>query len=103
MHRLSRTRNCLTRLRNLLHIPGHPSITAAAKSLDIPPTTLRRQLRSIEAVLGATVIAHTNPLSIVPSGAAFFDEARQLIALLDNRANRRRSGSVSEAGDPQAF
>ncbi|MFE3547145.1 TniQ family protein [Streptomyces kronopolitis] len=86
MHRLSRTRNFLTRLRNLLHIPGHPSITAAAKSLDIPPTTLRRQLRGIEAVLGATVIARTNPLSILPSGATFFGEARRLIALLDNRA-----------------
>ncbi|MCX4759607.1 TniQ family protein [Streptomyces sp. NBC_01275] len=86
MQRLSRTRNCLTRLRNLLHIPGHPHVTAAAKSLGICPTTLRKQLRDIESALGTTVIARTNPLSIARTGAAFLREARHLIALLDNEA-----------------
>lgn len=53
MHGLSKTRNCLKRLRNVLHISGHVSVSAAANSLGIAPTTLRRQLRGIEAALGA--------------------------------------------------
>ncbi len=90
MHRVSRTRNCVLRLRNLLQLPGHHNLSAAAAALGIAPGSLSYQLRSIEGTLQFTVIMRTTPLSVTSAGAAFLSEARRLIALLDNYATPSR-------------
>ncbi|MCX5205193.1 TniQ family protein [Streptomyces sp. NBC_00237] len=84
MQRVSRTRNCLSRLRNLLQMPGHSSLTTAAAALGVPMPTLRHQLRTVERTLEFTVIARTSPLSVSPAGVTFLDEARHLISLLES-------------------
>ncbi|MFE4330041.1 TniQ family protein [Streptomyces sp. NPDC056831] len=82
MKKVSRTKNCLPRLRHLLQLPGHRNLSTAAASLGVQPGTLRHQLRSLEATLEFTLITRTNPLSSTSAGAQFLAEAQRLIDLL---------------------
>ncbi|MFB7635040.1 TniQ family protein [Streptomyces sp. NPDC056149] len=91
MQRVSMTKNCLSRLRHLLQVPGHRNLSAAAASLGVEPGSLSHQLRRLEATLGFTAIARTTPLSTTAAGATFLAEARQLIALLDGEASPSES------------
>lgn len=82
MKKVSRTKNCLPRLRHLLQLPGHRNLSAAAASLGVHPGTLSHQLRSLEATLEFALITRTNPLSSTLAGAQFLAEAQRLIDLL---------------------
>ncbi|WP_149828923.1 LysR family transcriptional regulator [Streptomyces tailanensis] len=83
MQKVSRTKNCLSRLRHLLQLPGHRNLSAAAASLDVKPGTLSHQLRCLETTVKFTLITHTNPLTSTSAGARFLAEAQLLIGLLD--------------------
>lgn len=88
MQRVSTTKNCLSRLRHLLQIPGHRNLSAAAASLGVEPGSLGYQLRRLEATVGFKIIARTTPLSTTAAGATFLAEARRLVSLLDGEAGR---------------
>ncbi|WP_329142860.1 TniQ family protein [Streptomyces sp. NBC_01456] len=93
MRRLSNRRSCLPWLRNLLQIPGHPGLSAAAPAISVPEVTLRRQLRIIESVVGFSVIERTDPLSPTPTGVRFLTEARDLLDRFDSAATLVATGS----------
>jgi hypothetical protein len=83
MTMLSRTRNILPRLRNLIALPGHQSLQAAANSLGVARGALDGQIQRIEAATGITVIDRSHPLSATASGRPLIAEAQRLLKLLD--------------------
>lgn len=87
MTTLSRTRNILPRLRNLIALAGHQSFQAAANALGVAPGVLPHQLRQIEAATGITVIDRSHPFSATNTGRPLIVEAQRLLKLLD--ANTR--------------
>ncbi|MET8337815.1 TniQ family protein [Streptosporangium canum] len=83
MRTVSRTKNCLPRLRHLVGVPGHNNLSAAATALGTKPGNLSCQITSIERAAGFTIIERTRPLTPTEAGHAFLSEARHLLELLD--------------------
>ncbi|WP_374209132.1 LysR family transcriptional regulator [Kitasatospora sp. A2-31] len=79
MQVVSRTRNCLPRLRALVVIPGHQNLTATATVLGSSSGALGYQLRGLEKTAGFTIIEHTSPLTPTAAGHSFLTEARDLL------------------------
>ncbi|MFJ6141773.1 TniQ family protein [Kitasatospora sp. NPDC092286] len=79
MQAVSRTLNCLPRLRALVIIPGHKNLTAAAAVVGGSSGTLGYQLRGLEKAAGFTIIERTSPLTPTAAGHAFLTEARDLL------------------------
>jgi len=82
-------RNHAQRLRNIVRLPGHHDIAAACRALGIPSSSIRYQLVQIENAAGFAIITPTKPLDATPDGATFIAEAKQLLTLLDQRANSK--------------
>ncbi|WP_133243198.1 LysR family transcriptional regulator [Streptomyces scopuliridis] len=88
MHAVSRTKNCVQRLRHLTVTSRHSTLQDAADELSVTWSTLKYQLKRIEETAGFTIIdiRRSRPLTITEDGRRFLDEAMHLLSLLDNRA-----------------
>ncbi|MEU9322792.1 TniQ family protein [Streptomyces canus] len=88
MHAVSRTKNCIQRLRHLTVISRHRTLQDAAAELGVTWGTLNYQLKRIEETVGFTIIAtgRSRPLTITEDGRRFLDEATRLLSLLDNHS-----------------
>lgn len=88
MQAVSRTRNCLQRLRHLTAVAEHPTLQAAALAIGVRWSALNYQLKQIEATTGFSIIniGRSRPLTVTPAGRSFLDEAARLLALLDGHA-----------------
>lgn len=82
MQRVSRKKNCVQGLRNLLKIPGQRNLSAAASYIGTVSGTLSYQLSSLEKTAGITIIARSTPLAATADGEVFLAEAKHLLSLL---------------------
>ncbi|QHY98255.1 Bacterial regulatory helix-turn-helix protein, lysR family [Streptomyces sp. S4.7] len=79
MQAVSRTKNCVQRLRHLLQLPGHRNLQAAAVALNTQWNTLNYQLKRIEETAGFTIIERSRPLTATDQGKVFLAEAEALL------------------------
>ncbi|MFE3144998.1 TniQ family protein [Streptomyces scopuliridis] len=90
MTAISRTRNCVQRLRHLIQLPGHPHVAAASRALGLRDAVLRYQLNSIEKTAGFSVIARrTSPITATTRGHKLLAEAEHLLELLDRHTSQK--------------
>ncbi|MFJ1551586.1 TniQ family protein [Streptomyces sp. NPDC088246] len=84
MHAVSRTKNCIQRLRHLTVASRHRTLQDAAAELGMTWSTLNYQLKRIEETAGFTIIdfGRSRPLTITEDGHRFLDEAARLLSLL---------------------
>lgn len=83
MKEISQTPNAVQRLRQIVRLPGHRNLSAAAAALNTRPGTLSYQLSRIEHAAGFTIIERTRPLAATPRGGPFIVEAQHILDLLD--------------------
>ncbi|MGW1616113.1 TniQ family protein [Streptomyces sp. NPDC002285] len=90
MNTVSRTKNCIQRLRHLTVTSRHRTLQDAAAELGVTWGTLNYQLKRIEETAGFTIIAtgRSRPLTITEDGRRFLDEATRLLSLLDDHVHR---------------
>ncbi|MGW9433755.1 LysR family transcriptional regulator [Streptomyces decoyicus] len=88
MHIVSRTKNCIQRLRHLTVASRHRTLQGAAAELGVTWGTLNYQLKQIEEAAGFTIIdfGRSRPLTITEAGREFLTETAQLLILLDDRS-----------------
>jgi LysR family transcriptional regulator, regulator for bpeEF and oprC len=62
----------------------HGSITAAARALDLPKTTVSRKLRTLEDRLGARLLNRTTrKLALTEAGTVYFEHSRKIASELE--------------------
>jgi DNA-binding transcriptional LysR family regulator len=78
-----------------------PSLSAAARALDVTPPALSMRLRKLEAALGLSLATRTSrKLSLTPEGERFAREAAALLAQIEGlresmqRDDRRLAGTL---------
>jgi DNA-binding transcriptional LysR family regulator len=78
-----------------------PSLSAAARALDVTPPALSMRLRKLEATLGLSLATRTSrKLSLTPEGERFAREAAALLAQIEGlresmqRDDRRLTGTL---------
>ncbi|GLK82306.1 LysR family transcriptional regulator [Ancylobacter defluvii] len=75
------------------------SFSAAARAMDLAPTTVSKQIARLERQLGATLFErNTRQLKITEEGRAVAERARVALALLDEAAEIARAGSGELTG-----
>lgn len=73
--------------------------SAAARAMDLAPTTVSKQIARLERQLGATLFErNTRRLKITDEGRAVAERTRAALALLDEAAEIARAGSGELAG-----
>ncbi|MGT2492838.1 helix-turn-helix domain-containing protein [Cupriavidus basilensis] len=60
-----------------------PSLSAAARALNVTPPALSMRLRKLEATLGLALAADCRRLSLTPEGERFAQEGAALLAQLE--------------------
>jgi len=82
-----------------VRVAGSGSFSAAARAMDLAPTTVSKQIARLERQLGATLFErNTRQLKITEEGRAVAERARVAIALLDEAAEIARAGSGELTG-----
>ncbi|MFK0048634.1 TniQ family protein [Streptomyces sp. NPDC090741] len=79
MTKVAATKNCLQRLQRITQMPGHQSLSAAARAQGVGLDSLCYQLRSIEKTAGFSIIATTSPVATTPAGHSLLTEAEHLL------------------------
>jgi LysR family transcriptional regulator, regulator for bpeEF and oprC len=75
------------------------SFAAAAKALDVPPSVVSRIISSLEAELRCTLFNRsTRRLSLTESGAAYYEQCRELLLQVEQVEAIAREGSLRPAG-----
>ena len=74
MQAVSRTRNCVQRLRHIIETAQHRNIQSAAVALGVRWSSLNYQLKRIEETVGFTIIERSRPLAVTEGGRAFLIE-----------------------------
>lgn len=75
------------------------SFSAAARAMDLAPTTVSKQIARLERQLGATLFErNTRRLKITEEGRAIAERARAALALLDEATEIARTGSAELTG-----
>jgi hypothetical protein len=84
MTAMSRSRNCLRWLANLLSLPGKADLATASAALGISVATSSYQVTRTAQIVGFTVIDGPEPLTATAPGRAFLREAEHLLDLLNH-------------------
>jgi DNA-binding transcriptional LysR family regulator len=67
----------------------------AAKRLHVAQPPLSRQIRALEVEIGTPLFLRTpRGMSLLPSGEAFLDHAREILGAVDRAAEAARSASA---------
>jgi LysR family transcriptional regulator, regulator for bpeEF and oprC len=78
----------------------HGSITAAARALDLPKTTVSRKLRALEDRLGARLLNRTTrSLALTEAGTVYFEHSRKIATELEEA----ESAVHQLEGDPRGW
>ena len=87
MYRVSRTSNCVQRLRRLIIASRHRTLSGAAAEVGVSWGALNYQLKQIEETAGFTIIevGRSLPLAVTAGGQVFLAEACRLLDLLDGQ------------------
>jgi DNA-binding transcriptional LysR family regulator len=81
----------LRHLRYFAAVAAHGSFNRAAKILHLTQPALSRQVKDLEEEIGAPLLVRgTNTIALTPSGEAFYEDARDLIARADQAIQRAR-------------
>ncbi|MFD7296752.1 hypothetical protein ACFV9W_25970 [Streptomyces sp. NPDC059897] len=83
MEAVTRLRNHVARLRNILLLPGHHDIADACRSQGLADSSAYYQLNRMEEAVGFTIIDRVDPLTVTPEGGELLTEAQKLLTLLD--------------------
>jgi DNA-binding transcriptional LysR family regulator len=94
----------LALLRTLIRIVESGSISAAARSLEIPQPSLSRHLRLLEERAGTRLVHRdTHHLHATEAGHRLIRGARALLEMADEATDRLREGQVSIQGHLRLF
>jgi LysR family hca operon transcriptional activator len=81
----------LRHLRYFAAVAAHGSFNRAAQILHLTQPALSRQVRDLEEEIGTPLLVRgTNTITLTPSGEAFYEDARDLIARADQAIQRAR-------------
>lgn len=85
MQAVTASPTALDRLRTLIHIPGHPTVAAAARAIyDGRDGALRQRITKIEKAAGFQIIDRSaTPLVPTPRGHDFLREAVEILRIAD--------------------
>lgn len=89
----------LERLRVLIEIAERRSFSAAARARRTSAAAVSRAVAALEQELGVALFRRTTRhVALTPEGAAFVEESRHAIAMLDDAARVARGGSAEPRG-----
>ena len=89
----------LDTIRMFVRVVENGNFSAVARELGIGQPTVSKQIASLEAYLGAQLLARTSrQLALTDAGRDFFDSASKLIAELDAAESRIGRGLTSPSG-----
>src|SRR5690606_19529053 len=70
------------------------SFAAAARVLDVPRSKVSKQVQALEEALGVQLLMRTTrSLHLTEAGATYYEDARELLAALDEAEQRARGSS----------
>ncbi|MBS1871843.1 MAG: LysR family transcriptional regulator [Acidobacteria bacterium] len=91
-------------LRAFVRVVESGSISAAARTLGVTQPTLSRQLQTLEERSGAQLLLRdTHRMSLTPSGRQVLDDARSLLALAEDAAQRLKTDQTGLRGHIRLF
>ncbi len=94
----------LTLLRSFVRIAESGSISAAARTLDVPQPSLSRHLRMLEERSGVALIRRdTHRMSLTEAGCRLLEDAREMLALAELAEQRMREGHSTLRGSLRVF
>ncbi|TNM65541.1 LysR family transcriptional regulator [Aliirhizobium smilacinae] len=80
----------------LIEVTDRGSFSAAARSLNVPVTTLSRKISDLEAALGAKLLVRsTRKIDLTDAGATYLAAARRIIEQVEE-AEREAAGEFTE-------
>ncbi len=87
----------LRHLRYFTAVAAHGSFNHAAKKLHLTQPTLSRQVQDLEEELGvALVVRSSNSVTLTEAGENFYEEAREILAHVDQAVQRIQRGRKNE-------
>jgi LysR family hca operon transcriptional activator len=87
----------LRHLRYFTAVAAHGSFQRAAENLHVTPPALSRQVKDLEEELGVILFQRgKNLITLTPAGETFYEEAREVLARVDQAVQRVR-GETKDA------
>jgi DNA-binding transcriptional LysR family regulator len=84
----------LTQIKHFIAIAEHGSFQETARSISVPQATLSRQMRELEAQLGAALfVRHVRGIKLSNAGRVFLDEAREILSQMRSLQDRVQRAS----------
>jgi DNA-binding transcriptional LysR family regulator len=94
----------LTLLRAFVSIVESGNISAAARRLKVPQPSLSRHLKILEERAGATLLKRdTHSMHLTDAGRRFIDDARAILGLAEEAADRLTEGQMTLRGHLRLF
>lgn len=89
----------LDRVRLFCEIAERASFAKAARALRVSPSAATRAVAALEDELGVSLFRRTTrSVNLTPEGAAYLEQARHALAVLDNAARSLRGGDAEPRG-----
>lgn len=92
----------LAQIRYFVAVAEEGHVGRAARRLHVAQPPVSRQIRALEDEVGTPLFARTaRGMTLLPSGAAFLDHARGILAALDRASDAARAaaGPPPDRGD----
>lgn len=87
-------------LRAFCRIVERGSVARAAEDLGVSAPLLSRELKTLEAALGVTLLARTTrAMSVTDHGRRYYHDAQEILAAMTRMDERAKAGSGRVAGE----
>ena len=88
----------LSQIRYFVAVPEEGNVGRAAQRLHVAQPPLSRQIRALEAEIGAQLFERTpRGMTLLPPGRVFLDHARSILAAVDRAVVATRAGTSTLA------
>ena len=90
----------LAQIRYFVAVAEEGNVGRAASRLHIAQPPVSRQIRALEDEIGTPLFARTSRgMTLLPSGQAFLDHARQILSAVDQASVAARTAAASSTED----
>ena len=89
----------LRQIRYFVAVAEHGNFTRAADELHVAQQAVSRQVRSLEATLGVTLLRrNSRVVELTPAGTVFLADAKRVLAASDRAVRRAQAAARGEVG-----